>query len=138
MAARQKYVDSDGKTVPSVTTIIGRFKESGGLLYWANKAGLEGKTLEEARQPAATAGTMAHDVFEAHIHGREPPNLEGGAETIAKAQAAFQAYLTWRQMVELEIQYTEVPLVSGKHRFGGRLDGIGVVRRMANGLALVD
>jgi hypothetical protein len=35
--------------LPSVTTIIGRFKESGGPLYWANQQGLEGKTLDQAR-----------------------------------------------------------------------------------------
>lgn len=138
MAARQKYVDADGVPVPSVTTILNRFKDSGGLLYWANEQGRLGKTLQEAREPAATAGTMAHDLFEAHIHGRPPPELKGDPEVIAKAQAAFQAYLQWRNMVELDIQYTEVPLVSGKHRFGGRLDGIGVVKRMSNGLCLVD
>ena len=29
----------DGKRVPGTTTIIGRFKDSGGLLYWAFEQG---------------------------------------------------------------------------------------------------
>jgi len=35
-----------GKRVPSVTTIIGRFKESGALLYWANHLAID--VLDEA------------------------------------------------------------------------------------------
>ena len=42
------YKDHRGNRLPSVTTIIGRFKESGGLLYWANQQGLEAKTLDQA------------------------------------------------------------------------------------------
>ena len=42
------YKDHRGNRLPSVTSIIGRFKESGGLLYWANRQGLEGKTLDQA------------------------------------------------------------------------------------------
>lgn len=29
----------DGKSVPGTTTIIGRFKDAGGLLYWACEQG---------------------------------------------------------------------------------------------------
>lgn len=41
------YRTADGKRVPSVTTIVGRFKESGGLIRWANN--LARVPLEEAR-----------------------------------------------------------------------------------------
>jgi hypothetical protein len=53
------YKDHRGNRLPSVTTIIGRFKESGGLLYWANQQGLEGKTLDQARAEVTTPGTLA-------------------------------------------------------------------------------
>jgi hypothetical protein len=132
------YKDTDGKRVPSVTTIISRFKESGGLLYWANQAGLDGKTLDEARRPAADAGTMAHLLVEAHIHGQELPELVGEADVIAKAHAAFNAYLRWTKLTNLEIHHTEVPLVSAVHKFGGCLDAIGVAKAMDTGLALID
>ncbi len=59
MSARQDYLDTEGKKVPSVTTICNRFKDSGGLINWANKVGREGKTLKEAREPEADAGTIS-------------------------------------------------------------------------------
>jgi hypothetical protein len=135
MAVREIYKDSDGTRLPSVTTILSRFKESGGLLYWANQAGLDGKTLDEARMPAATAGTMAHDLVEAHIHGKEPPELHGDADTISKAQAAFNMYLKWVENTKIKFRHTEVSLVSDEYKFGGRLDAIGVV---GNELVLCD
>ncbi len=33
------YKTQDGKRAPGVTTIIGRFKDSGGLLWWAFEQG---------------------------------------------------------------------------------------------------
>lgn len=135
--AAKIYKDSDGKRLPSVTTIIGRFKDSGALLYWANNAGLEGKTLDQARIPAATAGTMAHSLVEAHLNKRELPTLEGDGEIIGKARRAFDAYLTWSAMTKLEVRHTEVSLASERHKFGGTLDAIGIVNG-SNGLALID
>lgn len=135
MAVREIYKDAKGTRVPSVTTILSRFKESGGLLYWANQAGLDGKTLDEARAPAATAGTMAHDLVEAHIHGRQLPELSGDPETIAKARSAYCTYLKWADMYKLTIRHTEVSLVSNAHGFGGRLDAIGM---NGDGLVLLD
>lgn len=135
MAAREIYKDSTGTRLPSVTTILSRFKESGGLLYWANQAGLDGKTLDEARAPAATAGTMAHDLVEAHINKREPPELHGDQDVIAKAKAAFATYLKWAELNKLKIRHTEVSLVSNAHKFGGRLDAVGL---HGNELILLD
>lgn len=126
MAVREIYKDKAGQRLPSVTTILSRFKDSGGLLYWANQAGLDGKTLDEARAPAATAGTMAHDLVEAHINKRELPELTGNPETIAKARSAFDTYLKWAEMNKLVVRSTEVSLVSEWHRFGGRLDAVGL------------
>ena len=135
MAIREIYKDANGTRVPSVTTILSRFKDSGGLLYWANQQGLAGKTLDEARAPACTAGTMAHDLVEAHINTRPPPALQGNADTITKAKAAFAAYLTWAEMYKFTIRHTEVSLVSNAHQFGGRLDAVGMD---GEGLVLLD
>lgn len=130
------YQDSNGVKIPSVTTVISRFKDSGPLLYWANKVGREqGLTLDQAREPAATAGTMAHELVEAHLRGAGEPQLSGSADVAAKARAAFSTFLKWQQQSSLEFKYVEVPLVSDVHRFGGRLDAIGVV---GNELVLCD
>ncbi len=136
--AGKAYFDEHGMRLPSVTTIIGRFKDSGNLLYWANKVGREGMTLDEARKPAADAGTIAHGWVEDHINKRPLREVRGDPDVISKGRAAYEAYLTWQAMTKLEIRHTEVSLSSHTHRFGGTLDAIGMVASMSNGLALVD
>ena len=123
---REIYKDVQGKRVPSVTTILSRFKESGGLLYWANQAGLDGMTLDEARAVAATAGTMAHALVEASINSQPEPELKGDADTIRRARAAFDTYRKWADLYHIRIRHTEVSLVSQQYRFGGRLDAVGL------------
>lgn len=145
MAVRQIYKDKAGKRLPSVTTIISRFKDSGGLLYWANSQGLDGKTLEEARIPAAEAGTLAHEMVEQALKGSEDPIADGlmayakGTPTdymVDAATKAFGVYLKWRENTRLTFEYQEVSMISEQHRFGGRLDAIG---RDTNGnLVLID
>ena len=132
---RAIYKDAAGNRVPSVTTIISRFKESGGLLFWANQAGLDGQTLDEARRPAATAGTLAHELVEAHLNQRTVPDMMGDEEVGAKARAAFATYVRWHAMTKLLVRHTEVSLVSERHKFGGRLDAVGDV---GGKLVLVD
>ena len=136
MAARMQYKDDEGKRVPSVTTILSRFKDSGGLIYWANTQGLEGLTLQEARQKPATAGTMAHSLVEEHINGRRAPDLKGDADVIAAAHNAFDNFLKWQDQSKIVFEHTEVSLVSNAYRFGGRLDAIG--KAPDGKLAMVD
>lgn len=131
-----EYRTEGGEKVPSVTTILGRFKESGGLLYWANKVGREGLTLDEARKPAADAGTIAHAFVEAHIFAKDVPTFPGVARDVTdKAEECFQSFLRWQKQSALVFEYVEVPLVSEVHRFGGRIDGVG---RTHNELVLAD
>lgn len=123
--ATQIYLDSEGKRVPGVTTILSRFKESGGLIHWAWSLGVEGKDYREERQKAADAGTIAHQMVEANTKGEEWKGA-ADAEILEKAKSGFGAYLTWAKHSKLEIKHTEVSMASGKHRFGGTLDAIGV------------
>ena len=124
MATRKGgYFLADGKTrVPSVTTVIGRFKEAGGLIHWAWNLGKEGKDYREVRDSAADAGTMAHEAVEAWIHGNTPV-FEGVPEVTEKAQMAFRAFRDWADQTQLVVTNTEVGMVSEKHKFGGTADG---------------
>jgi len=68
------YKNNAGKRVPGVTTIIGRFKDSGGLLWWAFEQGKSAErgeinSLYDKRDEAAASGTIAHELFELHIRG---------------------------------------------------------------------
>ncbi len=132
----------DGKRVPGVTTIIGRFKDSGGLLYWAFEQGKaaergEIERLYDKRDEAAESGTLAHSMVETHIKGKDILPLREGVlqATWEEAEAAFNAYLSWERMTKLEIVEQEMPLVSAEHRYGGCPDAIG---KIDGELCLVD
>jgi hypothetical protein len=135
---RAGYYTADGERVPGVTTICDLIKDSGGLVHWAWKLGIDGVDYRAVRDAAATAGTIAHDMVETHILGGDyqcPP--ETPVEVEAKARQAFENFLRWEAHNKLEIIATEQSMVSERHRFGGTLDGIGVAQ--VNGdLALVD
>lgn len=135
------YKTSDGKRVPGVTTILSRFKDSGGLIHWAWEQGRDGKDYRESRDQAASAGHIAHAMIEAHIHGEQfsepsladlglpdsPEGEEQWEEAMSKAKHAYEQFLEWRESTKFEIIATEVPLVSERYRFGGTIDAIAVI-----------
>src|SRR6185312_15860219 len=90
------YHLADGTRVPGTTTIIGRFKDSAGLMHWAFKQGKLGKErLYEEAEKAADIGTLAHAMVELHIKGDDPhvALAEADDDMRGKAQSAFKAYL---------------------------------------------
>jgi hypothetical protein len=123
-----RYKLASGDVVPGTTTIISRFKDSGGLLRWAHNLGLEGKSMDAARDKAADAGTLAHDMIESHIHGEVYEPAVGTAAAIVDwAHTALGNFITWSQQTNLIVTATELPLLSERHRFGGCIDAIGEV-----------
>lgn len=130
----QVYKLKNGTKVPSVTTIISRFKESGALMYWAWTQGRDGKDFRETKQEAADAGTIAHNAMEAWKNKQEfnwaayPPS-----DLVEKAKMSFSAFLEWATQTKLVITQAEVPLVSEKYKFGGCLDAILVNNKRAIG-----
>lgn len=131
------YKNSAGEKIPGTTTIIGRFKESGGLLQWAFKQGQSGAaTLYEERDNAAMAGNVAHDMIECAILGKERPAFTCAPELITKAENAFSQYQEWRDQSRIEIIATETAYVSERYQFGGTIDAIG--RDTKGRIVLVD
>lgn len=114
---KKGYFNAAGKRVPGCTTIIGRFKESGGLIQWAYQCGLDGIDINQARDDAADTGSTAHDLVHAHLLGLPEPE-----QSDARAQHAFLAYLDWRKGLDLKVVEAETPLVSERHQFGGTPD----------------
>lgn len=116
----------DGARVPSVTTILGRVKESGGLIGWAWKMGRDGVSLDDARKGTADVGSCVHDLIEAHLHDDDaaPIRARYAAEGVdlALVDEAFGAYLRWREESRLTVIATEVALtVPG---WGGTVDAM--------------
>lgn len=121
---------ANGERVPGVTTIIGRFKDSGGLIHWAWEQGRDGHDYRATRDSAADAGTMAHGFVERHIQGEPDETIFenlNGEETSQRAKAAYQTYRTWERQTKLQIVAQEMSLVSEAHRFGGTPDAIGQI-----------
>lgn len=124
---RAGYFTNDGTKVPGVTTILGRWKESGGLLQWAFKQGQSGaRSLYEQRDAAADIGTIAHAMCDAAMRGEDAQaalaSFQPSDEQRDKASTAFGAYGTWIRNQRAEVIACETPLVSEAHRFGGTPD----------------
>lgn len=137
---RAGYHLADGTKVPGVTTILGRWKESGGLLQWAFKQGQSGaRSLYEERDRAADIGTMAHAMAEEHMRGNDPDAaldaFKPDADAATKARQAFGSFRKWADGQRGMLVSAEEPLVSEVHRFGGTPD---FVIRTPEGLAMGD
>lgn len=131
---RGGYFNAAGERIPGTTTIISRFKESGGLVHWAWNLGREGKDYRAERDAAADAGTLAHDMVEAWIHGADhQPGDNYPDEVVEKALTAFGAFREWARQTELKVTHTEVSMVSEQHQFGGTLDAMLVNGQLALG-----
>jgi len=128
------YRNKEGKRLPSVTTVIGKFKEAGGLIHWAWDLGIQGIDYRKVRDAAADAGTLAHSMVEADIRGLPQPKQDGNEpETWTKALSCFEAYREWRNQTQLVPEHTEVSLVSEQYQFGGTLDTILVQNKRSLG-----
>ncbi len=133
---RGGYRTADGARVPGVTTILSRFKEASGLVHWAWQCGIDGVDYREARDSAATAGNLAHDLVERWIiDGSEPSDDPGSQDPDVweRAVSAFRAFREWADQTQLRVTHTEVSLVSETHRFGGTLDAMLIRDRLSLG-----
>lgn len=130
----QPYKNAAGKRIPSVTTVISRFKESGALIHWAWDLGKQGVDYRQVRDDAADAGTLAHAMVEATIRGTDfPMEKDHDAEKWRKATNAFEAFQEWQQQTQLQPADTEVPMTCECHQVGGTLDTILVQGKLGLG-----
>ena len=122
---KKGYFAKDGEKVPSVTTVLDRFKPAGGLIHWSWQQGKAGLDYRVTRDSAAAAGTLAHNWIEATVKG-EAFEIPVGTDpdVYRKALQAHANFQTWYAESGLTIIDTERPLVSEAHRFGGTYDAV--------------
>lgn len=128
------YVNAAGQKIPGTTTIIGRFKDSGGLIQWAYRCGKDGVDINSARDRAADAGTVCHEMIDAYLHSREFKANGYDPAIVKQAVHAFLGFLEWKAQTSLKLVAAEVSLVSEKHQFGGTFDA----GMMGDNLRLLD
>lgn len=121
----------DGERLPSVTTILSRFKESGALLYWAWNEGREGRDFRETKQDAADAGTCVHEMVQAWKRKGGFDRTRYRQDVFDRAKGAYEAFLEWVNQSKLEVADQELSLISKKYRFGGTLDAILVQSKLS-------
>jgi hypothetical protein len=107
------YILKD-KKLPSVTTIIGRFKNAIGLIIWSNQLGLKGLNYFDELKKAGDTGTSLHDLAELHIKGEDYELPED--PTVLHC---FNQFLEWWNNLTCEVIWTEKKYISKKLNVGG-------------------
>jgi len=118
------YRQKSGQKVAGVTTIISKFNgDTGALIHWAWKCGLNGEDYRKVRDQAADIGTVAHEMVRAHLLDIEADwsKIYGG-EIIEKAEHAFYGFLDWEKENDVKPILIEESLTSEKMPFGGTID----------------
>ena len=107
------------KVVPSVTTILSRFKNSIGLIIWSNKLGLEGKSYHQEINKAADIGTNVHELAQSYIE-----DLEYEIPSNEIVQNCFNKFLDWwNEFSEnCEVIFCEQSFTSKLYQYGGTAD----------------
>lgn len=132
------YYTKAGKRVPSVTEVLGKFKNAAPLVGWAFKKGFESGTAASKGLPAprsayaeaeeaAKSGQIAHDLIECHILGK-PYEYDGKKplpQVKLRGENAFENAKKWLTGSCITIIDTETSLVSDKYGFGGTRDARG-------------
>jgi hypothetical protein len=136
------YYTKAGERVPSVTEIMGKFKNADPLIGWAFKRGYASgqaaakglpapRSAYAEKEEAAQAGQIAHDMLECHILGK-PYEYDGkkpSAEVMERAKVGYMNGVRWLNGTRYTVLNTEVSLVSEKYRFGGTRDAMFGVER---------
>lgn len=125
----------DGERVPGTTTIINRFKDSGGLNYWYWEQGDKGIPFGKTGKDAASAGTIAHAMVECDLSGKKWVKGEFPEDIVKMAWGAYASYIQWKEQTKLSLVSLETPLISRLYRYGGTPDAI---VEIGGKLAIVD
>jgi hypothetical protein len=91
-------------------------------MYWSWDCGRKGLDYRKVRDAAADAGTIAHEMVECDIRGKEFKADGYAPELLEPARRAYGAYCEWKRQTQLQPVETELALVSRKYRYGGTLD----------------
>ena len=129
-----------GKRIPSVTTIQGRFKNSGGLINWAYNTGIDHGGMSTDERPnglydttkeALSIGTLAHRMVELYISNNDVSlaikELTPSETEEVSARLAFENFLNWWDSQGFEVIQQEFPMTC--ELYGGTPDAIAINKK---------
>ena len=132
-----KYINEEGKRVPSVTTIInghlGWNKQA--LLGWTKRMMLGGQDSDKVLNEASDIGTLLHLLIEGHQRGFDVDTKDYSYNQEKAAMKAFAGYLQWYKKKNFKSLANELVLVNEEMQVGGTIDCIG---KMDDELVVVD
>ena len=121
------YRNEKGERLPSVTQIIERTFPKPGLIEWANREGLAGRSHTVVRDQMAKVGTLAHERFFAEVGGPAAlPTDESIPQDIQdRAMMSVWHARQWFADKDWDALIVEQPLVHHRHGYGGTPDWYG-------------
>lgn len=106
---------------PSVTTILQAYPKDAGFYKWLKEVGNDADAIRDA---AGDRGSTVHKLTEQYDDGLEVSliNEDGRLNFSMQEWAMFERYVNFRQRFPLEIQASEMTLISQKFQEAGTLD----------------
>lgn len=105
-----------------VTTVSKVVNPGEGLMHWANKQGLNGKALKDARSKGTSSGTIVHRAFERIVKGEAQPQDVLNGVTDATLRAYLTAMTGWVAATEPDVVHSEFKLSYEPLAVRGRID----------------
>jgi len=132
-----KYINEEGKRVPSVTTIISQHLgwNKNALLAWTKRMMLGGQDSDKVLSEAGDIGTLLHLLIEGHQQGFDVDTKDYSYNQEKAAMKAFAGYLQWYEKRKFKSLRNELVLVNEEMQVGGTIDSIG---KMGDDLVVVD
>lgn len=91
------YKNKGGVRLPSVTGVIKHVDaDPGGLMHWAWQLGMEGISMDEARDEAAGVGKVVHACIEAELKGETVSIATVPVAMRAQVEEALGVWATWK------------------------------------------
>ena len=120
--AHQRYHLKDGTEVQGASSIAKVDDDPSGLIYWANKLGLQGIDCNKFRDELADAGIVAHHLIHCHFIRKTPGLKKLSQSAVEAGTRIFEEFIEWWADNDLTWMAGEREMVSEKHRYGGTLD----------------
>lgn len=106
---------------PEMATAILKNQET--KVPWLDMAVKLAKSkTEKILDEAATVGQRTHEAIDGYIIQKPLESID------VRAQTAYNNFIKWAFEHEIEWCSGDLPVVSAKHGFGGRLDALGIIR----------